>query len=307
MAGENIIGGAQPVEWAPEEGNFADGTTTESVSWNWFGIGTSWSVTEGVESESITYLPEFGASNKLEKRMNVKHREMWEGEITYHPQNWDLLKHFTGSDGGTSDDPDTIQVGMVNESPSTATFARMLGGMGEEITISGGEDETFEVTGSFIFADGEDFASSDYVDDANGGAHASENTTEPFKWSDVANVQYGGSDISGAIESLEISISNDVAVVRDPDSTLETLIVSLVPVTREITVSMDITYSDFSMMQEVRAYQPQDLTFDIGSTSFTITGVQFPEAPYEFTPEDLVSDSVDSDPASSITWTTTSP
>lgn len=305
MAGESVIQGAQPVEWAPEDGSFADGTATESSSWNWFGIGTSWSVDQGVETESITYLPEFGASNKLEKRMNVAHREMWEGEVTYHPQNWDLLQYFTGNDGGTSDDVTTIQVGMVNETPSTDEFARMLGGMGEEVTISGGEDETFEVSGSFIFADGEDFTTTDYVDSTNGGAHASEDTTEPFKWSDVANVQYGGSDISGAIESLELSISNDVAVVRDPDSSNDTLIVALVPVTREITVSMDITYDGFDMMQNVRAYQPEDLTFDIGTTSFTVTGVQFPEAPFEFTPEDLVSDSVDSDPASSLTWTTT--
>jgi len=40
----------------------------------------------------------------------------------------------------------------------------------------------------------------------------------------------------------------------------------------------------------------------IGTTTFTIDGVQFPEMPYEYTADDLVSDSLSSDPASSLSW-----
>ena len=299
MAGKEVIAGAQPVEYI-EESTFAtpdDGTG----AWNWIGIGTSWSVDNGVETESITYLPEFGATNKLEKRMNVAHREMWEGEITYHPQNFDLLKYFTGQDLGTSDDPPTIQFGEVNEALSAGDEFRIIyGGMGQEFTFSVAEDETAEVTGSFIFSDAQDWDTTDYVDT---GSHATEDTTTPMKYGDLANIQYGGSAIDDAIQSLEFTVSQDVAVVRDPSSSNSTLIDALIPVDREITVDLELTYSGFDMQSEVRSYTAQDLTFDIGGYSFTIGGVQFPEAPYEFTADDLISDSVSSDPASSISWT----
>lgn len=303
MAGKNIIAGAQPVEWLKET-NFA--TVEDEATWNWFGLGTSWSVDNGVETESIRYLPQYGDSGKLEKRVNVSHREIWDGEVTYHPQNFDLLEFFTGASGGTSDTVPSIQVGEVNESVSPEEFRRIYGGVGEECTLSVGEDETAEITGSFKFADAEDWGTTDYTadTDADGtsGSHAVEDTTEPFKYADLSNVQYGGANISDAIESLELGISQDLAVVRDPDSTNNTLIDAMVPVDREITVDLDLTYSTFDMQSEVRAYTPKDFTFDIGATSFTVGDVQFPEAPYEFSADDLISDSISSDPASSLSW-----
>lgn len=301
MAGDQVIRGASPVEYI-EEDEFAvedDGTS----SWNWFGLGTSWSVTQGVESENISYLPEYGSSNKLSKRVNIKHSEMWEGEVTYHPQDdFEFLKFFSGEDGGVTDDPPTIQVGEVNEDADPETFRNMLGGMGEEVTVSVDEDGTFEVSGSFIFADGNDWSEDDYVDDSSDGSHADEDTTEPFAYKDLDNVEYGDSDLSGSIESLEFSISNDVSVVKDPSVDRESLIAALVPTDREITASVTLTYENYDLAQEIRSYEAKDLAFDIGSTTFTISDVKFPELNYEFTPDDLVSDSIDSDPATDISW-----
>lgn len=303
MPGTNVIAGAQPVEWV-EETSFA--TEEADADYNWFGIATSWSVEQGVESESITYLPEYGASNKLDKRMNVAHREMYNGDITYHPQNFDLLQYWTGASGGVADDPTSLQIGEVNESVDPEEFRRLLGGVGEEISISGSEDETWEVSGSLTFADAEDWATDDYIDadsgDGTSGSHATEDTTEPLKWKDLSNVQYGGTALSGAVESLEISVSNDLAIVRDPDSSNSTLIDAIIPVDREITVDIDLTYEGFDMLSEVRSYQKKDLTFDLDTYSFTVSGVQFPELPYEYSPDDLVSDSISSDPASELTW-----
>lgn len=299
MAGDNIIQGSQPVEWV-QETTFATANDGTDVH-NWFGIGTSWSVDQGVETESIRYLPEYGSSDKLEKRVNIDHREMWEGEISYHPQNFTLLQYFTGATGGTSDSLSSIQVGEVNEE-GTDEFRRILGGVGEEVTLSVDEDGTWEVSGSFIFADAEAWSTTDYIDSVNGGAHASEDTSDPFAYKDLANITYGGASFTDAVESMEITISNDLAIVRDPDASTSTLISAIVPVSREITVDITFSYASFDMMSEVRSYTAKDLSFDIGSTTFTITGVQFPEAPYEFTAEDLISDSVSSDPAAGISW-----
>jgi len=397
MAGQNVVAGAQPVEYA-EESSFAT-ELPEETDWQWFGIIDSWSAEQGVETESITYLPEYGADNKLEKRVNVKLREMYSADVTYHPQTgFDFLQYFTGSIGGTADDVTSLQIGEINESIDPEEFRRLMGGVGEEVTISVEEDGVVEVDGSFMFADANDWIDIDYVGDTgtaaldspvtpetddsvgvktdtvttgeillydgsdnelarvdadssfvaadvggtdvaavrlvntdttvtgetitvNGetdgsgtnsgtasvdssGTHATEDTTQPLSYDDLSDVKWGGTQMDGMIESVELTISNEIAEVRDPNVNRGTQLAALVPVDREVTVSVDFTYENFDVLQDVRSYTPKDFEFTIGSTTFTITDVQFPEAPYEYTADDLVSDSLDSDPASSITWTT---
>lgn len=297
MVGDTAIRGRQPVEYV-EETAFA--TEESEASWQWFGLGTSWDVTQGLETETISYLPEVDSSNKLSKKTNVKHSEMWEGSITYHPQNFDLLKYWTGAENGVADDVPSIQVGHIDE--ENDEYQRMLGGAGEEVTVSVDEDGSFEVDGSFIFADGTDWVTDDYV--GTNGSHATEDASEPLKYADLSNVQYGGSDLTGAIESVEFTVSNNIAVVKDPDASRDSLIVGLVPTDREITVDITLTYSGFDMASEVRDYTAKDFTFDVNGTSFTISDVQFPEFSFAMEPEDLISDSVSSDPATNISWTT---
>ncbi len=298
MAGDaNVIVGAQPVEYA-EEIDFAT-ELAEDTEYEWFGISTSWSAEQGVESESITYLPEFGAENKLEKNVNVKLREMYEGDITYHPQtDFDFLQYWTGEVGGTNDDVPTIQVGEIDE--TNDEYRRLLGGVGEEFTLSVEEDGVAEIDGSFMFADATDWESEDYV--GEDGSHAEEDTTEPWSFDDLGEVLYGGEEMDGSIESVEVTVSNDIAEVRDPNVDRGTQLSALVPVDREINVDVEFTYENFDILEEVRAYEPKDFEFTLGDTTFTIEGVQFPEVPYEFTPDDLISDSLSSDRASSITW-----
>jgi len=399
MPGEfSPVVGSQPVEYA-EETNYAT-ELPEPTAYNWFGITTSWSADQGVESTSITYLPEYGADNKLEKRVNVKLREMYEGEVTYHPQgDFSFLQYFTGEVGGTLDDVSSLQIGEINESDDT--YRRLMGGVGEEVTVSVAEDEVVEVNGSFTFGEATDWGDIDYVGDTgtvdldspvtpetddsvgvqtssattgevllydtngdelarvsadtsyvgadvggtevfsvrlvntdtpitgetitvNGetdgsgtnsgtatvdasGEHASEDTTEPWSYDSLGSVTYGGTEMDGAIDSVELTISNDLAVVRDANSDLSTQIDAIVPVDREITVSVEFTYDNFDILNEVRSYTAKDFEFTIGDTTFTVGGVKFPTAPYEFTADDLVADSLDSDPANSISWTTTTP
>lgn len=386
------VKGAQPVEYV-EETTYA--TPEDDASYNWFGITTSWDAEQGVESESITYLPEYGADNKLEKNVNVKLREMYEADVSYHPQGtFDMLKYFTGSAGGTSDSVTPIQVGEINE--SAGEYRRLLGGVGEEFTLSVEEDGVAEIEGSFTFGEANDWTLNDYVNDSGitalsssvspetdssvgvktesvttgevvlydtsdnelarvdastsytaadvsgttvvsvrlvntdtnyssetitvdgetdgsgtssgtadvtaSGDHAAEDTTEPWSYDDLGSVTYGGTSLDGAVESVELTVSNELAVVRDANSSLSTQIAAIVPVDREITVDVEFTYNNFDILNDVRSYTPKTFEFTLGNTTFTIDGVQFPEAPYEFSADDLVSDSLSSDRASSLTW-----
>ena len=300
MAGDQpIVKGAQPVEYIEETSGFAS-PQGAAKTWNWIGVVQNWSVTQSVETETIRYLPAEGASDKLEKRMNVANAEMWEADLTYNPQDYTLLQYFTGASGGTSDSLATLQFGEIEE--DNGEYRRLLGAVGEEWTLSVSENETAEVSASFMMADGENWSTTDYIDSTNGGAHASEDASEPFGYDDLSNVTLGGVELDHAIESLELSISNDLEVVRDPNAGRGSHIAALVPTSREITVDLTLSYSDMSMASRVRNYTSETFEFTLGGTTFTVNDVQFPEFPYEFGPEDLVGDSVTSDPAGTISW-----
>jgi hypothetical protein len=394
MASDNFspIAGSQPVEYGKET-SYA-GELPSATDYNWFGITTSWSVDQGVESESITYLPEAGASNKLEKRVNVKLREMYEADLTYHPQsNFDFLEYFTGKIGGTSDQVPSLQAGEIEE--ENDEYRRLRGGVGEEVTISVEEDGVAEIDTSWIFGEANSWNTVDYIGDGINttisitpdsdeisvdtssidtgeivfydtddkvldivdasttspqntsevggttvegfqlrkvgstvtdetinfytdvdgggtsstadysieGSHADEDTTEPWSYDNLGSVKYGGEELDGSVDSIELSISNDLAVVRDANSDLSTQIEFIQPVDREITVDVEFTYDNFDILEEVRSYTAKDFEFTLGNTTFTIGGVKFPEIPYSYEPDDLVADSLTSDPASSISWT----
>jgi len=395
MASANFspIAGSQPVEYG-QETSYA-GELPSGTSYNWFGITTSWSVDQGVESESITYLPEAGATNKLEKRVNVKLREMYEADLTYHPQsNFDFLQYFTGQIGGTSDQVPSLQAGEIEE--ENDKYRRLRGGVGEEVTLTVEEDGIAEIDTSWIFGEANDWSTVDYIGDginttisvtpntdeisvettsidtgeivlydANNevldivdasstapqntnnvggttvegfqlrkvgstvtaetinfytdvdgggtsstadynidGSHADEDATEPWSFDSLGSVQYGGTELDGSVDSIKLSISNDLAVVRDANSALSTQIEFIQPVDREITVDVEFTYDNFDILNVVRSYTAKDFEFTLGNTTFTIGGVKFPTAPYEYSPDDLVADSLTSDPANSISWTT---
>lgn len=299
MPGVNTVQGSQPVEYV-EETDFA--TEEPDAAYNWFGLVTSHSVTQGVESENVRYLPADGANDKLETVQNVKVSEAYSAEMTWSLQTLDELSYFTGTTGDTSDDIDSIQIGEQNE--DSGEFRRLLGCVGEELTLTIEEDGVVEVTASFVAADATNWSETDYVDTA--GSHASANTSEPSTYDDLSSVQLGGSGLGDSIESLTLTISNNLTTVKDPDAGRDTQIAAIVPTSREISVELALTYDDMSMADTVRSYTAENLTFDLdttsGTNSFTVNDVQFPEMPYEFAPDDLVGDTVTSDPATGVLW-----
>lgn len=297
MAGEEYFQGAQPIEYV-EETNFA--TSEDDASWNWIGLITGFSVNEMVEEEIVGYLPDGDTGLDLQTFTAEKVSELHDAEVTYHPQDDTFYQYFTGSDGGTAPDPTSLQFGM--QDTQSGEFRRLAGAVGEELSIEISEDSVAEVTGSFIVADVIDDSTTDYV---GTGTHSSESTDAPLTYDDLGSIQWGGAALDEAIESLSITVSNDLTVVKDPDATTSSHVSAIVPVDREITVELSVTYDDFSMMRDVRSFLQQDLTFDWPvdtPVSWTINGIAFPEAPYEFAPDDLIADSLSSTPASDISW-----
>lgn len=302
MPGASTVKGAQPIEYQ-EETNFGSTASADlEGAYNWFGLVTSFSATQGIEAENVRYLPAAGSTNKLETVENVKVSEAYSGEITFSLQDLTPLQYWTGAAGDTSDDVTSIVVGEQNE--DSGEFRNLTGGVGEEVTLTIEEDGVAEMSGSFIFADATDWGTTDYI--GSTGSHAAADTTTPSTYGDLGGINLGGTALSDAVESLTLTVSNDLEVVKDPDATTASQIAAIVPTSREISVELALTYDDMSMAQTVRSYTKQDLTFnlDVGgvTNAFTVTDTQYPEFPYEFAPEDLVGDTVTSDPASGLTW-----
>lgn len=294
MPGQGVIQGAQPIEYISES-DFGQPET--DANWKWIGYVTSHSVSQEVEQSTFTYLPESGIDNKLEQKRNIKVSEAYSGDITYHPTDFDLLKFYTGQVGGTSSDIDPIQIGEQNE--ENGMYRRILGVVGEDWEMTISEDSVTECTASWMGTEAEDWSDTDYV---GAGSHADTDDSDPFVYDDLSNVQLSGTDINGAIEELTLSVSNDLEIVKDPNSDFGTHIYAIEITDREVTVDLSLTYESFDMAQTVRNYERQDLTFDFAGFSWTVEDVQFPEFPYEMTPEDLVGDSVSSDPCTNLTW-----
>lgn len=290
------VQGAQPVEYV-EETSF--GATPSDPAMQWIGAVNSWAVTDSVESQTVRYLPGEGTSNKLETLQNVKVSEMVSVEGTYFPQDLSFLQYWLGGNGSLSDDLTSISVGEIDE--DNTEYRVITGLVGEEMTLTIEEDSVAEVEFTMLGADAGDWNATDYID---AGSHATADTTTPLSYDDLGSVQLGGSALGDAIESLALTVSNDLTVVKDPDSSLDSHIVAIVPTTRTISVELSLTYDDFSMADTVRSYAAQDLTFNFGpsSESWTVSDVQFPEFPYELTPEDLVADSVASDPCNNLSF-----
>lgn len=294
-ASGSIIKGAQPIEYV-EETTFA--TAETDATYEWIGAVTQYSGAQEVVAETANYLPSSGASNKLEQSQNQKVSEAWGAEMTYHPQDVDFFQYITGAVDGLSDDVTPIQIGEQNE--DSGEYRRILGCVAESFELTIQEDSLAEISASFLAADAEDWSETDYVET---GSHATEDTSDILTYDDLGNVTLGGSALDDYISGLTLSIEIDLVVVKDPDSTRASHIEAIVPVDREVTVSLEITYDDMSMASDVRSYTAQDLAFDFpSSTSWTVSDVQFPEFPYEFGPDDLVGDSLESDRCSNLTY-----
>ncbi|AGK61511.1 hypothetical protein Asulf_01533 [Archaeoglobus sulfaticallidus PM70-1] len=282
-----------------EESEF--GTFPTDPAMQWIGLVDIVKPVIKPKTETKRYLAANASTNRLEKLMNVKVGEEIGLELEYYPQSLPgFLQYFIGSATGLADDLASVSVGIIHK--GSGEYMTLSGLVGEEVTLEIPEDGVVKVSARLVGADATDPSTSDYI---GLGSHAAEDSTEPLTWEDVSNVQmnYGAGFVSveDYVSSIEIRVRNELKVIKDIGDTKASRIVAIKPVSREVTLGLEMNYDDLDMLLKVRSLTELGFKFTIGGKTFTLSGVKFPELPTEFSPDDLVGDKITSLPVTGLT------
>jgi len=239
-----------------------------------------------------------------------------------------------------------FSAGIMNSGTTTVGLATnymcFWGSKCKEATLSIAEDENIKLTSSWncggVIGPTEDY---DYISVGtvangvktvaiDGDKHALQPNPmlDPISYDSVQNLRYryrapcdadfrkpaagdtadDGWDAFDPVRSIEISISNDLRIIKDigaPDYLKSTRIVNAVIMNREVTITLEIDYNGFALFEKVRDFNEFQICFDIIYASCAtyekagrvyITGVKFSEMPLELNPEDIIGDSITSLP-----------
>lgn len=277
------------------------GTLPSDPNMQWIGLVTKFKPVDKLKTTTIRY---FGDDSQTDGRLeNIKNAKVGREvglEISYVPQSLPgFLKYWTGSATGLSDDIPSISVGIIDKNATKYTVINGL--IGNEVTLTIPEDGEVTVEGNMVGVE-IDTSDTDYI---GAGSHATEDSGDPLTSEDLTLIQMdtggGFADITDYVNSIKVTIANTLGVFKDLGSSFSTKIGAIKPVAREVKVSLEMDYEDFTMLNNVRSFTSLGLKFTLGGKTFTFTGVRFPEAPFEYKPDDLIGDTLESLPVEGMT------
>lgn len=296
-----VVEGFKAVVEYVEETTFGTFPTDPAMQW----IGLIERATPIVKplTQTKRYLAADASTNRLEKIMNVKVGEELGLELEYYPQSLPgFLQYFTGSASGLADSLTSISAGIIHK--GSGEYMTISGLVGQEATLEIPEEDVVKITCSMVGATAADPSASDYI---GLGSHASEDTSEPVTNDDLSGVQmdYGAGyvNVEDNVNSIEVVIRNNLHVIKDVGDTKASKIVAIVPVSREVTVGLELDYDDFDMLAKVRSLSSLKFKFTLAGKVFEFTGVRFPEMPIEASADDLIGDRITSLPVTGMTIT----
>jgi hypothetical protein len=114
------------------------------------------------------------------------------------------------------------------------------------------------------------------------GSHASAPTAAPYTMASITNFTYDGSAPSAAdiyMESLKLSITNDMAPVFDLSSALASKIADYSFNSRSLGLDIGISLIDMGIQDGVLAGTDHTIAFTLGTKTFTFTKIYWTNAP----------------------------
>ncbi len=301
----NMIGSVEYIT----ESVFA--TLPTNPAMKWIGAVSKFSPKDKTKTASEKYLKDKVATNRAESYIHAKTGEELGFDITYYPQPGsfdDFLLLVTGSATGLADSIGSFSLGLVLDE-TTTKYSYYEGCVVDSFTLNIPDDGFVSCDVSCTAADKSTWGTSTYI---GTGSHATDPLETPLTSEDITSVQidYGAGyvDVEDAINAITLKIENKVGYARDLASANAGRIKGSALTGRDITLELDMDYDSFDMMTYIRSLTELDVKFVLGSGShswtFAVSGVKFPEMPYEFSSEDLIGDKLSSLQCTGLSITT---
>ena len=255
------------------------------------------------------YLPDYSeTTNRLQKFSHVKIGEEVGLQVDFFPQTGSLLTWLVSFIGGTPGAPvgDTItsrSITLTDQSAATNKYHVYKGMIGAECTLDAPEDGVIDIKSRLIGCE----LSVGATDPKGSGSHPAASAGAELRTADVSSVQMkyssGGAmaNFTDVVNGFSWKITNTLKLAKDLNNTTSTKAVAIVPVAREMTLTLDIDYSDLGTgsatnfgIADIRSMLPFDIKFVLDSKTYTFSSVKFPELPYAFGPDDIIGDKLTS-------------
>ncbi len=306
------------------------GTIPTNPAMQWIGYVQSVKNGHKLLTEDIKYLKSNAATTgRPDSHKNVQTGEEVQLDIEYIPQvgnmfSWSTTpSFFTGAFSKDVAAPfapgDTIPsytIGVIDKWTDASTggkeFMIYNGMMVQDFTFSVEVGTACRCKATLVGKSLTPSSTSTYI---GTGSHASELNAVPMGASHISAVQMrstGGTwaALQDILNGIEIKISNNIEFAKDLNSTATSKINAAVLTSRDITVSLDVDYYDFTKaptpnktyfaLDDIIAFQSYDLSFlvECGTTDLYISlvGLKFPELPFDYSLEGIMGEKLTSLP-----------
>ena len=295
MAAKKPITGVKYVEYIAEDRNDAGtwGVKPTNPVFKWLGLVNEFIPPHKELYEETAYTGDSAETHSLELQRNTNVGAELNASLKYAMQDWDFIEYIMGDTAGLSDTVDSVSVVAFIDSKWTVLTGGMLQKWALTIPVSGIATVDVDV----MFGEADILTSSD---PKQSGSHASELATAPYTWKGVTELYMDDTDTPSTsfldiVGDIGITITNDVEMPKDVDSTYITKGIGVIVKKRTLEVSLDLTYTNpnISVFQGyVAGHNKLNLSFKFGSRKMVIKGLKFPEWVAELKPSELVGQTV---------------
>ncbi len=297
-----------------EEVTFGTTPTNPTLAW----IGSVYSVKPKVKvkSETKRYLPATTVTdNKAFTFHHIKTGEDLGLDVGWIPQTGSLLNFLVYFVGGTtgapvSDTQKSISVVLQDANAASLKWQVFKGCVGTDLTLTVPEDGAIDCKGTFVC---QDAAAPSGTDPKGSGSHPAASSAAELTIDDISlcKMKYstGASWITctDAINAMTLQVKNKIGFSKDIANSTPTRIAGYAVNGRDITLELDLDYAALEVatpsgmsLSDVRSMTALDFQFALDGKTYSLTGLKFPELPYEFGPDDLLGDKVVSLPATGL-------
>lgn len=290
------ISGLKSVEFI-EEATFG---TTPGPNGDWSGFGIlvdKYDPSIKKNTEAFRYLPTVGETSGLtKKRTQIVGGELG-ASLSGKIQDFSFWKYAMGNASTLSDTLTPISIAeMVEQTDDTKRYLVASGNIVESIKLSLPEEGIGSIDVSLMQAG---IADPSDTDPAGTGDHASEDTSDALMWSDISDLCMDATTVPTTpvghiIGDLNVEIANDIDMPKDIDETTWTKIAGHVLKSRDINVSIRLTWVDINdaalpkIHDIIKNSTKQNLRFTLGDRIVIVKGLLFTEWNPAISPEEYI-------------------